>query len=371
MSKITIVGAFGQANPGDEALCEAFCTALAGHDLTVASSDPAATEARHSCRAITSSAAAVASSVRSSDAVVVGGGTVFKRLHRSANRRAHGLLGNTAALVAGAHARHTRVAMIGVGAANLRGAPARRLCRWTVPRADLLILRDEESAAVLAGAGVRPPFWIGADPSWTLFEPPSGDQRAPRDGRAITVALSHLAGGPAFVARLASALEPMAAESHIRLQPWQREETHLDHRMARDLHRLLPGSSIIDPPADLHDAVRTFANDDLVIGLRFHALVAAAVAGTRFVAIAHEPKLAGLARRMHQTSLPGHATSVVMRRTFEWALAGEPPPSAAIAAEVAAAGHAFRMLRLLVEGGEVEHPDEIPTLPLSSGTGTW
>ena len=43
MSTVTLVGAFGQGNPGDEALCAAFCEALAAHDVIVVSSDPAAT----------------------------------------------------------------------------------------------------------------------------------------------------------------------------------------------------------------------------------------------------------------------------------------------------------------------------------------
>ena len=40
MSTVTLVGAFGQGNPGDEALCAAFREQLADHELIVVSGDP-------------------------------------------------------------------------------------------------------------------------------------------------------------------------------------------------------------------------------------------------------------------------------------------------------------------------------------------
>ena len=52
MSNVLLVGAFGQGNPGDEALCAAFRRALSGDDVVVASGDPAATTAQHGVRAI-------------------------------------------------------------------------------------------------------------------------------------------------------------------------------------------------------------------------------------------------------------------------------------------------------------------------------
>ena len=68
--------------------------------------------------------------------------------------------------------------MIGVGADDLRGRQAQVIARWLVRHADLLVLRDEESAAALAVAGAPKPFWIGADPAWLL---------AARDGRRRVV----------------------------------------------------------------------------------------------------------------------------------------------------------------------------------------
>ena len=118
------------------------------------------------------------------DAVVVGGGTVFKTLHRSTGRRPNSLLRNACLLAAAAKASGKQVALVGVGAGDLRGRQARALARWLVRRVDLLVLRDEESASALAGVGAPAPFWIGADPAWALRPAMTGRGGTPtgRDG---------------------------------------------------------------------------------------------------------------------------------------------------------------------------------------------
>ncbi|MCU1367319.1 MAG: polysaccharide pyruvyl transferase CsaB [Ilumatobacteraceae bacterium] len=372
MSNVILVGAFGQGNPGDEALCAAFCAALGDHDVTVVSTDPDATTLQHGRPAFAPSVRAVGQAVRSADAVVVGGGTIFKQLGGSSGRRANALLVNTSALLAGARASGTSVAMIGVGAGVLRGPSARAMSRWMVPRADLVVLRDEESASVLADAGVPPPFWIGSDPAWSLFDQPDDYDRGVADQRRVTVALSHHGIGRSGIDALVAGLQPLCGERTIRLQPWQVGEHSLDLRLAEELRvRLGGGAEIIEPPIDLLHAAQIFAGDDLVIGMRFHALVAAAAAGSRFVAIAHEPKLAGLARRLRQAAVPVHASPDVMAGIIAWALAGEPSSASAVSAEIIAAKEQFQLLDLLLDGGKFERPDQLPALPLSNGRGAW
>ena len=371
MSNVILVGAFGQGNPGDEALCAAFCRALAAHDVTIVSADPELTMRQHGQSAIAPSARSVGSAVRHADAVVVGGGTVFKQLERSTGRMANSLLLHTAALVGGARASSTNVAMIGVGAGALRGRSARSLCRWIVPRCDLVVLRDEESASVLAHAGAQPPFWIGADPAWGLFSQPLDDERGVADRRTITVALSHHAMERAGLDSLIAGLGSLTDEWLVRLQPWQAGLNNLDLQLAEEMRSRLGRAEIIEPPIDLLHAAEIFAGDALVIGMRFHALVAAAAAGSRFVAIAHEPKLAGLARRLEQASVPVHASAEVMGGIIAWALANEPAVPAAVRDEMASAAHQFQLLDLLLDNGAFERPDQLATLALSTGRGAW
>ena len=177
-----LAGAFGQGNLGDDALLQAFVRALPEWQLRVTTADPAVAE-RVGCEPVPARRpAAVAAAARASDAVLVGGGTVFKTLHPSSGRRRLALLANTSALVAVASAWHRPVAMVGVGAGRLDSRWARALSRLVVKHADLLVLRDEESAAEMFRANVPGPFRIGADPAWTLVVPLPTGSRPPTAG---------------------------------------------------------------------------------------------------------------------------------------------------------------------------------------------
>jgi hypothetical protein len=141
----------------------------------------------------------------------------------------------------------------------------------------------------------------------------------------------------------------------VLLQPWQ----PADVALGRSVAALLAGARLVAAPADLAAARDTFAGARLVIGLRFHSLVAAAAAGVPFVAYAHEPKLAGLARRLDQPAvLPGDPLA-------DAALAGGRPPSRdAVARERKLAVEGFRLLRVLVAGGRTEEAVAVDGLHL-------
>jgi polysaccharide pyruvyl transferase CsaB len=367
MPSVLLVGAFGQGNPGDEALCAAFLRALSADRVVVASGDPAATTRRHGVRAIPNSPRSVARQLRRSEAVVVGGGTVFKTLRPSTRRRPTALLRNACLLTAAARATGKQVAFVGVGAGDLRGRTARFLTRWLVRHVDLLVLRDEESASALTEAGAPPPFWIGADPAWSVRPRPADVSR----GNSVTVALSHHAGDERLFANLAEAIAPLCRDHEVSLQPWQLGAGGDAEIAERMRERLGAGVHVIDPPADLDAATATFASDRLVISLRFHALVAAGQAGTRFLAVCHEPKLAGLSRRLRQVSVPVHTTADVLTAAVQRALESDPPTAADVGAEAAAARHTLQLLRLLLDGGDLDEPSQLAGLPLSAGSGTW
>jgi polysaccharide pyruvyl transferase WcaK-like protein len=374
MVQILLLGAFGQRNVGDEALCRAVSEALPDHDVTIASRDPQATRAAHGRRAVPAGPVSVARALRRADAVVVGGGTIFKPLHGASGRRPVALLANTALLLAAARLRKVPVALLGVGAGELHGGATRRLARRIASRADLLVLRDEESAAVLADSGAPPPFWVGADLAWLLFAgSPPPRPRPVADGtppRRVTVAVSHLAGDGTLERALCDALSALAGAGwKVRLQPWQSGGD--DAALASRMQQHIAGAELIAPPRDLAAAAHDFLDDDLVVAMRFHALVAGGAAGRRMVAIAHEPKLAGLARRLDQISVPPDATPAVVESTIEWALAHEPATPDAVARQIALAQDTVDLLRVLIDPDRLDHPEDVPALQLSNGEGRW
>jgi polysaccharide pyruvyl transferase WcaK-like protein len=193
----------------------------------------------------------------------------------------------------------------------------------------------------------------------------------PRRDR-VTVAVSHLAGGPPLVAVLGDALRDLPGDTTVRIQPWQTGRSDADAAFAEALRaRVGPRSDVMAAPLDLAAASASFAGDRLVVALRFHAAVAAAAAGTPFLAVAHEPKLGGLARRLGQPALPAHAPSAIVRHAIDLALDHPPAPRAAVRGQQAAAEEAMALLRLLVHRGRLSDPSELAGLPLSSGGGSW
>jgi polysaccharide pyruvyl transferase WcaK-like protein len=365
MPTAVLAGAFGQRNPGDEALLDAFVRALPDWDVVATTSTPPF-QGEVAAGVPSADPTRVARSVAGADAVVFAGGTVFKELPAASGRPPLDLLQKGLALAYGAKALGKPLALVGVGAAPIRARRGRLIARRLVRQADLLVLRDEESADVLAESGAPAPFRVGADPAWTLLdEPPVHDGRGDR----VVVALSHEAGGDDLAGELAAALVPvLAAGWPVALQPWQvggpvRPD---DLDLARAVQAQLGGTAeLLLPPADLAEARETFAGARLVLGMRFHALVAAASAGTPFVALAHEPKLAAAARRLRQGAVtPGASPDAVAGAMLAALRSGEPATPAAVRAEVAAAEEGFRLLRLLLSGGESEDADVLGALPL-------
>lgn len=316
--RVLVAGAFGQGNPGDESVLRAFVSGLDGCEVAAT---VALAPVGGRCRPVPSAdRAAVARAVMWSDLTVVTA-TVFKTLHRSTGRPPLGLLCNTLALSATARAAGRPVVLAGVGAGELRGRTAGLLSRAVVASADTVELRDEESAATLRAAGVRRRLAVGADVVWASLP---RSLAAPHRRRLAVITLSHLAGGPELVRCLASTAEALAADGYeVALQPWQlpRDQTMAAEVMAR----AGVGLQLWEPPHDVADAARTLAGASVVVGLRFHSLLAAGASGVPFVAVTHEAKLAGLARRLGQPAVAPGAPAEAFIGAARRAVAGPAP----------------------------------------------
>lgn len=376
MATALLAGAFGQRNPGDDALLEAFERALTGWDTVATTSSAVVQPPGDGSRATVSAhePASVARTAAQAAAVVFAGGTIFKTLPARTGRGPLDLLRNGLALAYGAKALGKPLALVGVGAAPIESRNGQVLARRLVAQADLLVLRDEESADVLTQMGAPTPFRVGADPAWTLFDgPPGGDLRP---AGPVVVALSSEAapesGGLALADDLAAALLPVLAAGHpVALQPWRvgggAGPDDLD--LARAVNARLGGTAqMLIPPADLEEARALFSGARLVVGLRLHALVAAGAAGAPFVAVAHEPKLAAVARRMGQPAVVPGAGGLDAQQLASTILAaidaGVPPARSAVQDEVTRAEQGFRLLRLLLSGGRSDDAEAIGALPL-------
>jgi polysaccharide pyruvyl transferase WcaK-like protein len=362
-----VVGAFGQDNPGDEALLAASVAAVraTGWTPVAVTARPAETATRLGVDTVPATAAATARAARRASALVVGGGTLFKELHPASGRPPGSLLRRAAGLTGAFHARGRPVALIGVGADEIRHPTTRRLARSLARRADLLVLRDGASAALLNEMGVPAPLRVGADLAWLTLDPVG---RAPDAGAPppIGVAISHLAGDRGLLDRLAEGLRPLASRGHpIEVEPWQgSRRLGPDGRAAAHLARAMGGrASVVPPPRDLTEAAARSAALGAVIALRFHAAVAAAATGTPFVGVAHEPKLGALADRLRQPQLDVHDPPTAVTAAVDRALLGGPDLHA-VAAERRRAEATVELLGLLLAGtGDADRLVDLDLVP--------
>jgi len=118
------------------------------------------------------------------------------------------------------------------------------------------------------------------------------------------------------------------------------------------------------PPVNMLDAWARIAGARLAVCLNSHAMIAAAAVGTPLVAIAHQLKLIGLARRLQQPAAPFTADPAVIGGKLLSGLDAQPASPHAVHAEIARAAEGFRLLRLLLTRGTLSELDSLDGLSL-------
>ena len=228
------------------------------------------------------------------------------------------------------------VLLLGVGAVAPARPRAGRPMSRLADSADLVVLRDEPSAAALRTAGASPPFRVGADPTWTLLDRQAGSLT---DGnqRSGTVVVP----------------DPLGTRA--------RPLVDLLARLGQRPRLLAWG-----PAGRLVDARDHLARTELVVSFRFHALVAAAAAGTACLAMGSDPGLGPLAARLGQPWAAAAEDTGALELLLDEARRRGPAAPSAVKAEVARAEEGFRLARLLLSKGEGDEAETLVGLPLEA-----
>jgi polysaccharide pyruvyl transferase WcaK-like protein len=317
VGSVVLLAPVGPPDPGRRGLVEAATHGLAGCSLVVRSRWDA---------------------VRPGTAVVVVGGTP---LGAEGTGYPNPELRRVSRLARWARLSGGLVVLLGVGALPPARPDAGRRMARLADTADLVVLRDEASAAALRTAGASPPFRVGADPTWTLLDRhPGAREKAGEPAGALVVPDHGGARARHLVALLAAVLAPRGGAP--RLLPWG------------------PGAG------GLVDARDRMAGAELVVAFRFHGVVAAAAAGTPCVAVGSEPGIRALAARLGQPWIPAGTDGEVVGQVVDEARGRGPAPPSAVKAEVARAEEGFRLARLLLTKGEGEEAETLVGLPLGA-----
>jgi polysaccharide pyruvyl transferase CsaB len=291
------LGYAGHGNAGDEALLAAELAALRGIDpdveLRVVSGDPPATERIHGVGAVSrTNPIALQTALRWCDGLVVGGGSLLQDVTSARPVAFYAGL----ALAAGRLGKVVSWYAAGLGPLNRRGN--RSLAARALARADYLSVRDPASLALADDLGVIGAELVG-DPV-LAGAPGVPTIRRLRTGRPVVAVALRPWADDGWLDGIITALTVLADEVDLVLVPMQ---AGVDVALAEAVARALEAAVGTAVEVVGHDGgylatMSALQRADVVLGMRLHALVAAAAAQRPFVALSYDPKVDAFAAQL-------------------------------------------------------------------------
>ncbi|MFL5732150.1 MAG: polysaccharide pyruvyl transferase family protein [Chloroflexia bacterium] len=331
-TRVVILGWYGSDNTGDEAVLQAIAAALRKRgvtDLHALSIDPAKTSARLS---ITSSPRSLFNprtlrSLPGARALILGGGGLIQDRTSVYNLPIYALF------VLAARLSGAQVMGWGLGVEPLDTLLGKLLARFICRSAAFFSVRDASSKKLLESAGVTPAdIRVSADPALLLVPEPASDTRPetaqPKvifclrdlpDNRPglnlhylLPIGLRRKLGiGSAtredrrdrFVQVMARAVSTCTREfgAAVTFLPlWPGRDEAIMQAVANAAIDLGVSAERLDwarpEPGDVKTVAGAIGGADLLVSMRLHALIFAAVQGVPFIALAYARKVRGLAR---------------------------------------------------------------------------
>ena len=318
MSKIVISGYYGFANAGDEAMLTAIIKALRSTeksvDLTVLSGNPEATAAKHRVSSIYRfNPLEIFKSLYDCELLLSGGGSLLQDV---TSKRS--LLYYLSIIALGIILKK-KVMLFAQGIGPIHSGILRRLTKLICSHVDLITVRDQDSLYELRRIGIpAEKVQLTADAVLTL---PQEDIRqgkellerfhVPQEKMLIAVSVRKWQDDDSYLLELAKAVDALVKryDAHIVLLPLQYPVDmeaceRLQHFMVRK-----SSSTILATNCDTEQFLSLMGNFNLLIGMRLHALIFAAVMELPFVAVSYDPKIDGFVKDIDGVSA-GNVTNL-------------------------------------------------------------
>jgi polysaccharide pyruvyl transferase CsaB len=306
MSDIVISGYYGFGNAGDEAMLTAMVEALSDVDpavrITVISGNPADTRRRHGIAAVYRlNYPEIIRVLAGSDLLISGGGSLLQDV--TSDRSLYYYL----SIMMLAKKLGKAVMLYAQGIGPVRGALARGAMRYIGNTVDLVTVRDEGSRDELKALGVKtPPIYITADPVLALH-PVDREigrsilRRYKLEGATPLIGFSvrEWKDWSHYKQVLAQAADDLAAEFGARVVflPMQWPD---DLEAARKITRRMRNPAVVlEEEYTTSELLSLVGNLDLLVGIRLHALIFAAVMHVPMVGISYDPKVDRFLETLH------------------------------------------------------------------------
>ena len=301
MSKIVISGYYGFNNAGDEALLTAILASLRAvepkADITVISGNPGNTIAKHQVKSLYRFAAVrLLRAIGEADLVISGGGSLLQDVTSMRSLLYY------LSIIAAAKWKGRKVMLFAQGIGPIRNRFMRVLTRMVVNKADLITVRDRDSAEELERMGVSAvKVDVTADPvlmlnpesrvaGKTILKEAGLDPYKPIIGVSVRV----WPDNQRCLKQLAAALGTLSEKynAQIAILPLQ---VSMDLKDSQLLQSYLPDIrnkvALLQGDYSTEEFLSIIGSLRLLIGMRLHALIFAAVMKVPLMAISYDPKV--------------------------------------------------------------------------------
>ena len=308
MSKIVISGYYGFNNAGDEAMLTAILASLRAADpqveLTVISGNPTDTRSRHKVESVYRfNALKIRQVLREADLLISGGGSLLQDVTSKKS------LFYYLTILAAAKLMGKKVMLYAQGIGPIRNKLMRSVTHLIVNRVDMITVRDNDSAAELEQMGVdRNLIQVTADAVMSL------ERRSRYKGLDLL---------------LKAGLDPERPMIGVSVRRWS-DDTECYRELGKALGRLCEREKVqivllpLQYPADIEacewlssfisadnkdivllrgpysteEFMSVIGNLKILIGMRLHALIFAAVMQVPLLAVSYDPKVDSFVREI-------------------------------------------------------------------------
>jgi polysaccharide pyruvyl transferase CsaB len=321
-SRVLLAGYYGFGNAGDEAILASIVAHLRAlrPDVTIVaiSGDPEATARTHGIEAVFwRDPLALEDAARQADLIAIGGGGLFHDYWGfpadAILTDAHWGLSYYAAPAALALLHGKPLMLYAIGVGPLLSDAGREFTKAVCDAASVITVRDEPSRSELVALGVpSEEIEVTADPAFAFASSASSAEEPPVPPSArrplLGVALRNWDVGvePArWEGLVAEALDRFLEGSGggVLFLPFQQESAAIENDAAvaarvRDRMRRREAASVFPGGSDPSRLAAAIGQCDLVLAMRMHAAIFAALSGVPLVSLDYDPKVSRLMRQI-------------------------------------------------------------------------
>jgi len=300
MNKILISGYYGFNNIGDESILKAVVDNLYERlddiDVTVLSKNPESTAEKYGVKSVDrKSVKAIVSSIKKCDLLISGGGSLLQDATSKRSIIYYLLIIKLALLL------RKKVLIYSQGIGPINSKFNRRLTARILKKVSGIVVRDETSKELLTEIGIDPEkVVVTADPVLRIkpvtvdagMEILKKEGFVPEEGKVkVGFAIRERRSDDAFMGELCVSMERLISEQNaqIVLIPFHFSE---DIPVIEELEKRLGDKVFAVKHKYLtEEMLSIIGNMDVLVGVRLHALIHAAIMDVSMIAISYDPKI--------------------------------------------------------------------------------